>query len=191
MEYIKTAYTPKFVYYPACGADYLPKEVFGANNVIHLSLPENEKTEQYLRRLGDGIKLMGEMEKSPLADESVDLIWLCLGGGVIKKEVLTDFLRVLKKDGLIAIEESQHVDSFRYKWQELVDCFSGMEKMTIPDKFAIPEQVLTIFEESDPDNRYTGVVVDTKEKLMDKVIESHGKFAGREYLMDYALFRKR
>lgn len=42
-QFIKDTYKPKLVYYPACGADIVPKTIFGENNVVHLSLPDKEE----------------------------------------------------------------------------------------------------------------------------------------------------
>lgn len=190
MEYVRDTYKPQFVYYPACGADYLPKKVFGETSVIHLSLPENERDVHYLERLGNGIKILGDMRSSPLADMSIDLIWVCTGGIEIDKTTLGDFLRVLKSNGLIAIEVSQYVDGSRDKWQKMLDCFVGLDRVSIPERFDNPEKVIAVSETDDVNYRYTGVVVKENE-MMDMVSENKGKYVGREYMMDYALFRKR
>ncbi len=188
MEYIKGKYKPLIVYYPASGADMVPKKVFGETSVIHLSLPENEKEVKYLERLGNGIKLLGDMEESPLADSSVDLIWICLRGGRVNGRALKDFMRVLKKGGLIAVEESQNTDGNRHKWQELLDCFNDLERVELPDNFEKPE---TVYSFSETDAYDSQLVVNSEKEMIDEVSGKGGKYVGYQYVFDYALFSKR
>lgn len=119
LKYLDEAYHPNFVYYPACGADKTPKQIFGENKVIHLSLPENEAGVEYLERLGRGIKLLGDMAHSPIADRSVDLIYLNLQGIQLSEEMVGDFFRVLKNDGVIAIEDRHLYDDSR--WNKTIE----------------------------------------------------------------------
>ncbi len=189
MRYVKDTYHPLVTYYPACGADYMPKKVFGDTGVIHLSYPDNEPDSHYLKKLRGGIKLLGDMNCSPLADDSVDLIWLNMRGLSLSEKILSDFKRVLKTDGLIAVEEDQFVDVWRDKWQKRLDEFVGFERVELPNKIGEPETVYTFVEADDPEGVYNAVVVKDEEEMVRNVAGKGGKYVGGQHVMDRAIFR--
>lgn len=192
LRYIDTTYKPRVVYYPACGADGIPKEVFGAERVVHLSLPENEPTDHYLERLGEGIKLLGDMENSPLADESVDLIWLNLHGIRLSEKTLADFGRVLKKGGLIAIEELHR--NKREEWDQLVVMFRNFQQIELPVEFQAGSVRYGIVKDLDEEGKYQGEIVEGQyvdsEKEMVDLVTSHREYRGFENILDQAMFEK-
>ena len=189
MKYVKDKYHPLITSYPACGADYSPIIVFGSTRVIHLSHPDNEPDTRYLERLGDGIKLLGDMNNSPLADKSVDLIWLNMRGLPLNKKILSDFKRVLKNGGLIAVEEDQFVDIWRNKWQKRLDEFRDLKEIKLPKDIRESETVYVFVEADDPDGAYKATVVKNEEEMIQNVVGKGGKYVGRQHVMDRALFQ--
>jgi SAM-dependent methyltransferase len=193
IKYIDELYKPKFVYYPACGYDKVPKEVFGINNVIHLSLPENEPDVHYLQKLGEGIKLLGNMDDSPLADESVDIIWLNLHGLGLSSNTLVDFNRVLKEGGHIVIEELHRYE--REEWTELLSNFSEYKKNELPEMYKSESEKFGIAKkinngkglyEGDMDE---GEYLNSEEEVMNWV-SIHKEYNGFSNILDYAVFEK-
>lgn len=190
IKYIDEKYKPKFVYYPGCGADNIPKYFFGDERVIHLSLPENEEETKYLERLGEGIKLLGDMNCSPLADNCVDLIWINLRGMPLSKEAIEDFKRVLKKNGLIAVEDTQNTEPWRNKWQKRLDDFGDFEPVDLPNWLCSAEVVFTVSKSGDNITEFEKNVVNDEAEMIEGVAGKNGQFVGNQFVMDRALFRK-
>ena len=193
MRFIDATYTPKMVYYPACGADRVPKNVFGADRVTHLSLPENEPIEHYLARLGDGIKILGNMENSPLADESVDLIWLNLHGLNLSPKTLADFDRVLRKGGYVVIEELHR--NKREEWAAILEKFPDYQKVDLPPEFQPGRVKYGVMKDLSSDGRYEGEIVEgeyvNSEDEMIDIVTSQKEFRGFENILDQAVFKKK
>jgi len=132
------------------------------------------------------------MENSPLADESVDLIWLNIHGLDLNKKILTDFRRVLKSGGLVAIEELTRYK--REEWENMLDRFKEYEVVQLPEGFKSGKSIFGIYEDLEEDGSYHGKMVegwhiDSEEKMIDWVT-SHKNSRGFEHILDYALFRK-
>lgn len=193
MRYIDATYSPKMVYYPACGADRVPKDVFGADRVTHLSLPENEPTEHYLARLGEGIKILGNMENSPLTDEGVDLIWLNLHGLYLSPKTLADFDRVLKKGGYVVIEELHR--NKREEWDALLEKFSGYQRLDLPPEFQPGRAKYGVTKDLNSDGKYEGEIVEgeyvSSEDEMIDIVTSQREYRGFENILDQAVFKKK
>ncbi len=193
MRYIDATYNPGAVYYPACGADSVPKEVFGADKVIHLSLPENEPTEHYLARLGDGIKILGNMENSPLADMSVDLIWLNLHGLILSPKTLADFERVLRKGGCVVTEELHR--NKREEWAAILEKFPDYQKVDLPPEFQPGWVKYRVTKDLNSDGKYEGGIVEgeyvNSEDEMIDIVTSQREYRGFENILDQAVFKKK
>ena len=184
LEYIKETFNVSLVYYPASGWDALPKEIFGIYNVIHLSLEEDENEIHYFEKLGDGIKIFGDMRKSPIADKSIDMIYLNLYDGldIIVCQSLEDFKRVLKNNGIIVVEGRNYYE--RKKWENFLKIFNkDFLKIKLPRDFRC-NQV------------YYGIRKNNKEKYMQsqedmiEFVSKNKEWTGFKVVWDYAVFKK-
>jgi hypothetical protein len=186
LSYIKSTYLPTIVYYPASGYDSLVKKVFNPTPVIHLSLPSDEPSHHYFEKLGDGIKILGTMDNSPLADKSVDVVWINLAGSIqINDEAIKDFERILKPNGIVVIEGINFYD--RDDWQRRTKPFSSFIAVDLPDAFA-PNQI--VYAVSRPEDARENMMFVTSEDAMIAYVSSHKGYTGHELLFDYAVFKK-
>lgn len=187
LEYIREALKPFLVYYPASGWDTLPKEVFGANNVIHLSLRKDEKETGYFEKLGDGIKIFGNMKNSPLADKSVDAIYLNLHGlDSVASESIKDFKRVLKDNGAVFVEGRNYYG--QEKWGDFSKILGdNFLKENLPENFQGQQ---TYYGVKKDNNENEEKILESQEKMMDFVSENK-EWSGFEAVFNYAVFRKK
>lgn len=181
------------VYYPACGPDKLPKQVFGAYHIIHLSLPEDEPQCGYLESLGDGIKLLGDMRHSNLADCSINLIYTTPAGTKLTQEMVADFDRVLKPSGIVAVESYGYNYTDREKWQKNFELFQKYHYIVLdlPTEFKSGQVVWGIRpDKQDPElGGFNGWYVNS-EQAMIEFVTSHKGHHGFEEILDYAVFQK-
>lgn len=106
IDWIKAAYNPQLVYYPFCGWHMSPQVIFGQDRVVHLS---NEDNKPFLRDIGSGIRVKGDVSKQPFRDNVFDTIFLNrhdVRGKDVGK-VFAEFRRVLKEDGLFVVDKNQ------------------------------------------------------------------------------------
>lgn len=124
LEWIKATYNPKLVYYPFSGWHISPREIFGQDRVVHLL---NDDNNPYLRDIGSGIRIKGDVLKQPFRDNIFDTIFLnrhdARGKDVGK--VFAEFRRVLKEDGLFVVDKNQ---------RNIVNyCRKNLEGVEIPE----------------------------------------------------------
>ena len=99
----KQQYNLQSLYYPMCGWHLTPREVFGSENVVHLS---NDDYHPYLENLGYGMRVRAQVQNQPIKNDVFDAIFL-RGWDIPKSDVETsfgDFRRVVKEDGFFIIE---------------------------------------------------------------------------------------
>lgn len=96
------------LYYPGSGYDVVPRDAFGGDRVIHLSLEERDSYYR-MKHAQDSLRgyekqdmeLVGDFRNSPLKDTSVDAViikGIPIHSAIEAKE---DFERVLKDDGVL------------------------------------------------------------------------------------------
>lgn len=185
LRYIKRTFHPSFVYYPGCGGDVFPKRIFGKHHVIHLSLPEDEPEHSYLKNLGAGIKLLGHMEKSSLADASVDMIWLRIHGILLNATTIADFDRVLQSGGIIVVEGSGFTFAQRNRWKAHYNWFKAYEVISLPDEFKCEQHVFGVYKGDDTDGEYLD-----SQHAVENFVSNHKSYGGFHEILDYAVFRK-
>jgi len=195
LKYLKQRFNPSLVYYPGSGADIQPKKIFGNYHVIHLSLPEHESKAGYLEALGDGIKLLGDMRHSNLADRSVDLIYLTaysLPEGLIDHSI-PDFDRVLKPGGYVSLEGCGYRFANRSRWTHLLQLFKQYKKINLPNEFRGEQVKFGIHpDERDPElGGFNGWYVESEQAMKDFIISHRGQgYSGFEEILDYAVLQK-
>jgi len=89
------------------------------------------------------------MEESPLAENTVDLIWLKLEGIIPAPKAISDFHRVLKTSGHIYIEEFHLYQA--EKWQKLIGLFDNFTNIT-PELLQASSSIYTITPKEFADN---------------------------------------
>lgn len=185
LKYVRDTYNPKIIYYPASGGDSFPKEIFGQEAVIHLSLKNDEPKYHYFKNLGDGIKIFGRMEDSPIADDSVDAILVRFGFSMTG-ETIKDFNRVLKLSGIVIIEGFGWKYSDRSKWDKLCAKFSHYKSESLPEEFTPGQIVFGAF----PENDYSEGIYFKDEEKMHDFLKTNRLFTGFQEILDYAIFTK-
>lgn len=126
LEWCKNQFNLRFLYYPMCGWHITPREVFGAENVVHLS---NDDYNPYLTDLGYGLRIMGKVQQQPIVSNVFDAIYL-RGWDISKSDLDTTFGHfrcVLKEDGIFIIEINQNRNIVKYAEKHL-------EPAALPDE---------------------------------------------------------
>lgn len=104
---IEERFKPSLILYPASGFDRVPKIAFGKEKVIHTSLEEHEEGGQkYFDQLGDGIKVIADNNSLPFGSSVFDAVLLLDSSFEIACNPKDEFLRVLKKDGIIVLAKN-------------------------------------------------------------------------------------
>jgi hypothetical protein len=181
-RYIKKHFKPSLVYYPGSGFDKVPKSVFGKYHVIHLTLLEHQSNANHLERLGDGIEILGDINNSPIADNSVDMILI---HGAANKKMLEDFDRVLKPKGIVTIDNSGWTYHVRSRWNELYKLFKNYKPLDLPKGFEAGQNVFGVCKDGEDNGWY----VNSEQEMMDYVT-SHKGYTGFKEILDYAVFQK-
>lgn len=141
---------------------------------------------KYFAQLGEGIKLLGAMENSPLADASVDMILIRYSGVVMTPKRLADFDRVLKPKGVVVIEGSGWTYSNRELWQVFYQRFAHYRLLKLPAEFKTGQHRFGIHKANAEEQ---GWYVETEAELIECVTTHKGCSGFQEYL-DYAVFQK-
>lgn len=189
LNYIKQTFNPELLYYPGSGADKLPKKIFGKHGVIHLSLKSDEKHSSYFKGLGDGIKIFGHINESPIADNSVDAIYLNIRPSFdIMVGTIDDFKRVLKEDGIVAI---CHRNTYnRDKWINFKDYFKDFDELPVPVELESGKSCWGFGNRTDEVGEYVESEEEMKKIVFDKEKNPKGDIIGFEHIWDFAIFRK-
>lgn len=141
LVWIKNAYSPQRVYYPGSGNDKIPKEIFGEDKVIHLSLgPKNRGARGYFTHLGSGHKIEGDFLKSPFKDKSFDAVFIHDTPCSVTIQGLEEFYRVLKNEGILILDngcwDQKELEEFFIAARQL------FEGQSLPSQFNNPDNML-------------------------------------------------
>lgn len=194
LDYIKSEFKPELVYYPEFRGDDLPQKNFGKYNVIHQS---PERSQKFFDKFGEGIKIIGDSFNSPLADNSVDAVFLRRQGTTVYLEdSIKDFDRVLKSGGVIFAEMLNFYD--RQEWGAINHALGlyashNFTRIDLPNDFRENQITYGIKDGDDASfNCETGYYVESEQEMKDIVVSSSEEkpLMGLTDVWDYAVFKK-
>lgn len=143
--WVREKYNPQFVYYPFSGWHITPREIFGQDRVVHLS---NDDNNPFLRDIGSGIRVRGDVSRQPFRDEVFDVIFLNRHDvrGKDRKRIFAEFRRVLKEDGLFVVDSDQ---------RNIVNyCRKNLQPVDIPEEIVnVAKSSFALFQNRDRERR--------------------------------------